>query len=405
MPLYLYDDAQARGFEPFALTRPASELRAGALLTRERWALLVGEPAAGFLGAAHLTDFEEGDAPPAVSSDTILPAGAILANARFLPAPGQSLGPESAWTGDGHVAAVRLRAPLAARELADGTAALATLALAPRGTAATLDGRWVREVWEYVRDLVAQLTDDIRALGPQLDTSPPNDAIVLEGAHGLYIERGATVEPHAFFDVRAGPILVRRGATVHAFTRAVGPLYVGERSSIAGDRVAACAIGEHSRVHGEISNAIILGHSNKSHDGFVGHSYLGRWVNLGAGTITSNLKNTYGPVQIATPDGTHDTGMTFLGSLIGDYARTGIGTRLTTGTVVGAGANLFPVGVAPKWVPPFAWGEGGGGEAHETFQLEKFLEVAARQMARRDVELSAGARRQLAAAHRRAGRR
>jgi len=144
--------------------------------------------------------------------------------------------------------------------------------------------------------------------------------------------------------------------------------------------------------------SIVMGPTNKSHDGFVGHSYLGRWVNLGAGTITSNLKNTYGPVQLWTPDGLRDTGETFLGSFMGDYARTGIGTRLTTGSVIGAGANVFSTGVAPKVVPPFAW---GGEEPFAIFALAKFLDVAERQMARRTVPLSKAARRYLAAAHER----
>jgi hypothetical protein len=91
-------------------------------------------------------------------------------------------------------------------------------------------------------------------------------------------------------------VLVRRGATVHAFTRVAGPCFVGEGSTVAGDKVSGCSIGEVSRVHGEISASIVLGHANKAHDGFVGHSYLGRWANLGAGTTTSNLKNTYGTV-------------------------------------------------------------------------------------------------------------
>ena len=107
------------------------------------------------------------------------------------------------------------------------------------------------------------------------------------------------------FDVTAGPILVRRGAIVQAFTRVVGPCAIGDGSVVAGDRIAASSIGERCKVHGELSVSIVMGYTNKSHDGFVGHSYLGRWVNLGAGTITSNLKNTYGPVQLWTPDPGH----------------------------------------------------------------------------------------------------
>ena len=100
------------------------------------------------------------------------------------------------------------------------------------------------------------------------------------------------------------------------------------------------------KVRGELSNTIFLGYSNKGHDGFVGHSYLGRWVNLGAGTITSNLKNTYGTVSLWTPDGVRDTGLQFLGTLFGDHVKTGIGLRLTTGTVLGAGANVYGIDAA-----------------------------------------------------------
>ena len=125
---------------------------------------------------------------------------------------------------------------------------------------------------------------------------------------------------------------------------------------------------------------------------------MGRWVNLGAGTVTSNLKNTYGPVQLWTPAGVRDTGLTFLGAFIGDYARTGIGVRLTTGTVVGAGANFFGA-AAPKTVPPFSWGDRS---PFATFALPKLLEVAERQMARRDVPVDGDAKRTLTAAHARA---
>jgi hypothetical protein len=145
-----------------------------------------------------------------------------------------------------------------------------------------------------------------------------------------------------------------------------------------------------------MSNSIMIGHANKGHDGFVGHSYLGRWVNLGAGTITSNLKNTYGPVSLWTPHGMRDTGMQFLGTMFGDHAKTGIGTSLTTGTVLGAGANVFGAQSPPKAVPPFAWGTA---PPYAVYRLDKFLQVAERVMARRHVTLTERARLQLAASH------
>jgi hypothetical protein len=149
------------------------------------------------------------------------------------------------------------------------------------------------------------------------------------------------------------------------------------------------------QVHGEISASVVLGHANKGHEGFVGHSYLGRWVNLGAGTTTSNLKNTYGTVSLWTPRGVRDTGAQFLGTLFGDHAKTGIGLRLTTGSVVGAGANVYDT-MPPKAVPPFAW---GGGAPYGTYRVDKLLDVTARAMARRKVELDGRGRELLRSAY------
>ncbi|MBI3792802.1 MAG: glucose-1-phosphate thymidylyltransferase, partial [Gemmatimonadetes bacterium] len=222
----------------------------------------------------------------------------------------------------------------------------------------------------------------------------PSHAVVL-GSHPVHVEAGAHVEPFVVLDATAGPILLRKGSTVQSFTRLVGPAVVGEQSTVVGDRIACVSIGEVCKVHGEVSNTIVLGHANKGHDGFVGHSVLGRWVNLGAGTITSNLKNTYGTVALWTPTGVRDSGLQFLGTMFGDHVKTGIGMRLTTGCVLGAGANVFEA-MPPKMVAPFSWGTAA---PYGTYALGKFLEVAQRMMARRHVELSASARRQLEQAY------
>lgn len=395
MALYLYDDERARAFAPFALTRPVSELRAGAVLIRHRWESAAGEKASGSIVPAHLHDFEELDAPSAARGE--LPLGSIVANSRCVVSLGAIPRDVETWICGGRVAAVRLARAVRVRDLGEGRVALDELAGAG-GEVQDVGGRWMDEVWDFIRDLGAQLTEDIAAVGPNLETAIPEHAVVI-GAHPLYVEIGAHVEPQVCFDLTAGPILVLRGATVQAFTRLVGPCAVGEGSTVVGDRIANCAIGDLCKVRGETSSTIMLGHSNKGHEGFVGHSYLGRWVNLGAGTTTSNLKNTYGTVSLWTPGGTRDTGLQFLGTLFGDHVKTGIGLRLTTGTVLGAGANVFDR-MPPKLVAPFAW---GGEMPYGRFELAKFLAVAERMMARRHVVLGARGRRQLTAAFERHG--
>jgi UDP-N-acetylglucosamine diphosphorylase/glucosamine-1-phosphate N-acetyltransferase len=364
---------------------------------RRRWERALGAEAAGFLGAAHLARFEEFDAPPAVPPSAVLAAGSWLVNTRCAVRLAAAPAGADVLACAGRVAAVRLAAPLPVARVADGATALD--ALAPAGAeAAEVEGWWMDAPWSYIGHLQAMLTDDVGVLGPGVE--PQAHGAVVLGTHEVYVEAGATVEPFVVFDTAAGPVLVRRGATVAAFTRVAGPCFVGEGATVMADRVSGCSIGELARVHGEISASVVLGHSNKAHDGFVGHSYLGRWVNLGAGTTTSNLKNTYGTVALWTPDGVQDTGLQFLGTLFGDHAKTGIGLRLTTGAVLGAGANVFDA-MPPKFTPPFAWGSAA---PYATYEVDRFVRVAARAMARRAVTLGAGGEAALRAAHLRAER-
>jgi UDP-N-acetylglucosamine diphosphorylase/glucosamine-1-phosphate N-acetyltransferase len=392
--LFLYDDTVARSFEPFALTRPTCELRAGALLLRERWERVVGMKAAGVITSRHLAEFDEPWGTSVVGGT--IPAGSLLANSRcavaFAPAPTADV-----WRCEGRVAAVLLTRAVDVEELASGGTDLEHFAPPDgRGRRIDIHGRWMNETWDFIAALSSTLSGDITAIAAASSLEPARYALIAGGgAHPVFVENAATVEPHVYFDTAAGPVLIRRRATVQAFTRIVGPVVIGEDSQAGGDKIANTSIGEVCRVHGEVNSTIFLGHSNKAHDGFVGHSYLGRWVNLGAGTITSNLKITYGPVHLWTPRGERDTGQLFLGTMFGDHAKTAINTSLTTGTVLGAGANVYGSAMPPKVVPPFAWGEA---PPYSTYHMDKFIEVARRMMSRRHVELSERQARMLEAA-------
>ena len=397
--LVFYDDATARKFEPFALSRPQCEMRVGALLMRERWEFALGTTSAGFVGAPHLSAFEEFDAPCAVDGGEILPAGTIVVNARAAVALEQLDTSASGWVIAGRLAAVRLVQPLSVQALADGSRTLEAIqATHDAPAAATSRGVWLDEVWDAIRHLSPLLAEDIPALARSCRVGPCRQHCkdpVITGEHAVYAESDAVIEPFTLFDTHLGPVLLRRGAHVQAFTRMVGPCYVGRGSTVTADKISGSAIGDTCRVHGELSASILIGHSNKGHDGFVGHSVLGRWVNLGAGTTTSNLKNTYGSVALWTPDGVRDTGLQFLGTMFGDHVKTGIGLRLTTGCVLGAGANVVDA-MPPKVVAPFSW---GARAPYDLFDEQKFVETAARVMQRRQVVLGAEGRRHLQAMH------
>ena len=404
--IWLYDDARARGFEPFALTRPASAMLAGTRMVRDRWATVFQADETVALASDHLTGLY--DSAPASESTPDIPAGSVIVNTRCIPVAGvletdsaAGVSP-SVWQCAGRVAAIRTRASMAWNDFANGAVSLEELA--PSGVqGGEIAGWWVDDVWDYLRWLPAMLDDDIMRVargalgGSGVVTSfeaPPEHAVVL-GEYPVCVLGGATFEPYVVLDATAGPILIGRRVSVHAFTRLVGPCFVGEGSTVLAGEIRGSAIGPVSKVRGEVSASIFLGYANKGHEGFVGHSVIGEWANLGAGTTTSNLKNTYGTVTLHTPAGVRETGMQFLGTLMGDHAKTGIGLRLTTGTILGAAANVYGATMPPKLVPPFAWGDAA---PYAAWDVEKFLVVAERVMGRRNVAMTPAMRRALVAA-------
>ena len=176
---------------------------------------------------------------------------------------------------------------------------------------------------------------------------------------------------------------------MRAFTRIEGPSWFGPGCILQGGVLTHVGAGPRCRLRGEIEASVIQGWSNKAHDGYLGHAWLGSWVNLGAMTTNSDLKNNYGSVRIRTSSRTADTGLMKLGCLLGDHVKTGIGTLLNTGTVLGAGSNVFGGAMPPGFVPPFSW---GSGVELSTHRLERFLETAERAMGRRDIPLTEGMR-------------
>ena len=410
----LYDDARARTFEPFASTRPVSELVAGIATIRDRWKMVL-QPSAemSFVAGPRHGDFDE--AGVTQSAVGMIPRGSVVVNARvvpMIPADLAKMAHRAAsctmWRCGNQLAAVRLGVPIDARTLADGTVTLDELH-AGTGAIGDIKGWWVENVWDLIRLLPEMLSSDIAeiALQPQIvealsRSAPPSHATVIGAYPVLILPRregdagGETqIDPHVVFDASAGPILVRPGAHIRAFTRINGPCYVGGDVNVMGGEISGCSIGDVCKVRGELSSTVFAGYANKGHDGFVGHSYVGRWVNLGAGTITSNLKNTYGTVSLWTPSGVRDTGMQFLGTMFGDHVKTGIGLRLNTGTVLGAGANVYGE-MPPKVVAPFSWGDA---PPYAVYRADKFLETATRMMSRRHIELTERASRHLAAIH------
>ena len=380
--LYLLDPDPGPLWEPFAGIRPLCELRAGAHLIRERWETFVGTEAAAIFALPHLAGFPEAGVP-AVEARRSVQGPAVIGSSTFAPRG---------------LAAPFPDAP--ARLVHDGitvgwavpAGATWTGAVA-HALAIEVAGVLLHGVHDLITALEQLLREDVLRLLGESDPVPNGSIVIGDPAWISFHE--AAVEPGVVFDTRTGPVVLESGVEVRSGTRLEGPLWVGSNSRLVGGPIRNCAIGPWSVVHGEMSATTLLGYANKSHFGFLGHSVVGRWVNLGAGTTTSNLKSTYGPVRLHVRDVDLETGRQFLGSLIGDHAKTAIGMMLDTGSVIGAGASVFDGVRAPKYVSPFAW----GGSASERMTQEKFLAVVERVLPRRDVPVTDAMRSYLSRAY------
>lgn len=214
-----------------------------------------------------------------------------------------------------------------------------------------------------------------------------NNAI--KGKKKLYIGKKCKIDKSVVFDTSQGKIYINDNCVIEPFSYIKGPVYIGENSTVrAGSQIyGPVRIGGSCKVSGEITCSILHWYVNKQHYGFLGHSYLCEWVNLGAGTSTSNLKNNYSKIVLNINDEKINTNSIFLGSIIGDHTKTGITTMLNTGTLVGVSANLYGAGYHNKLISSFWWDDSSTGK-NFAYELDKAIETARTSMKRRNIEMS-----------------
>ncbi|HSG08901.1 MAG TPA: putative sugar nucleotidyl transferase [Longimicrobiales bacterium] len=388
--VYLFDDGRARHWAPFTLTRPAGELRYGCLTACERATHVFGLPVSGQLSRQALEGFDEEGAVPVVRREDVpSDCGRVLLSSRAVP-DFQDLPPlpEGRLTIDGRTVGWVLGPgdPLPPEDV------LGRPESATTGPALELEGEILEHPWHLVAGTPARIAEDVPALFQ--DGHGP-EGVIRIGTGSLSMGAGADIEPGVTVDTRNGPVRLDDGVRVEGPARLVGPLYVGRDTVIFGGSVGNSSIGPVCKLRGEIADSVLLGFVNKAHDGHLGHAMLGRWVNLGAGTTNSDLKNNYGTVRVWSPDGDVDTGLIKVGCFLGDHVKTSIGTLINTGTVVGAGSNVFGGAMPGKVIPPFSWGVGAD---LRDYRFDLFLEAAEVGMARRGQTLTPGVRRILAQA-------
>jgi UDP-N-acetylglucosamine diphosphorylase/glucosamine-1-phosphate N-acetyltransferase len=388
-----FEDSAAGQLRPISLLRPAFELLCGHYSVRERVLRSIGATEWGVLLRPYLAETYRQQHPEArINDEAWLREGpTLLVNGRWLADPHALLrfGEGDAALLDGTVVALTLdpeEAPLLTPDATDET--LTRIAGTRRRVPA--GGRLINFPWDLVDANRRQLTDDFRR---RARTSPSHDLsgqIALQGrAEDVYVDPFAEIDPFVVLDARHGPIWIDAGARILPFTRIEGPSYVGRQSQLFRAHVReGTSIGPVCRVGGEVEESILHGYVNKYHDGFLGHAYVCPWVNLGALTTNSDLKNDYSHVRVPLWGEPIATGSTKVGCFIGDHTKTALGSLFNTGSSIGVMCMVLPDGeLLPKHIPSFTrlW---HGRLEERPDALAGAIDAARTAMARRDVELT-----------------
>jgi UDP-N-acetylglucosamine diphosphorylase/glucosamine-1-phosphate N-acetyltransferase len=372
--IILFDDESREQMLPLSYTRPVAEIRTGIFTIRERWErLLKGK--ASYITSEYLAD----RFPMHIEDDNIVINGALMPNDRLVRLMEQ-MEPNEALMDQGNLIAARLNSKqfehLLHEESIEEISGLELVDTPFIHLAYPWDlFLFLRATIEYDFDLITH--------GRTSQSIPSNNQVISSDA--IFLEEGAHVTC-SILNAQSGPIYIGKDAQIMEGSVIRGPVTIGEGSIVKmGSKIyGPTAIGPDCRVGGELKEVVMLGHSNKAHDGFLGNSIIGEWCNLGAGTSVSNLKNNYSNVRMwdHTTQNMRDTGLQFLGMVMGDHSKAGIQSMFNTGTMVGVACNIFGEGFPPKFIPSFSW---GGASGLVTHRIEEAMETATRVMARRDI--------------------
>lgn len=377
--IILFDDDNWESLLPLTFTRPICELRIGILTIKEKW-----EQHLTAQGSYITQDFLSEKFPIQIEDDNLIINSTVLPTDKLVKLIKQ-LGPnESILDGEELIAARLTREQF--ESLIDDTGVTELEGIDVSKEVGLL--RKVGRPYDLFAMNDVELASDFDLLTKGRQSQPISDTNTVIAPGQIFLEEGATVEC-AILNASTGPIYVGKNATIMEGSIVRGGLAMLEGATLKlGTKIyGATTIGPYSKVGGEINNSILIGYSNKGHEGFLGNSVLGEWCNLGADTNTSNLKNNYDEVKLWSYEDQRfaKTGLQFCGLIMGDHSKTGINTMFNTGTVVGVNANIFGSGYPRNYVPSYSW---GGAHGFKTYLVDKSIETAEKVMARRGLALT-----------------
>lgn len=374
MNYILFDDKSWENLLPLTFTRPVCEIRTGILTIKEKWEKHFNEK------FSYITqDYLQKKFILKVDSDNILINGSILPDEKILNEI-KNLDKNEALLKDEKLIAVRLDK----QKISEFRYCEVDTYTTKEYTDDLTKIVWPWDIFRLNGETISADFELITSGRKSEKLSATNNVL---GIENVFIEKGAKIE-FATINATDGPVYIGENAEIMEGSLVRGPLALCNNSTLkmAAKIYGPTTIGPHSKVGGEVNNSVILGFSNKAHDGFLGNSVIGEWCNLGADTNNSNLKNNYAEVRLWNYEKQRfiNTGLQFCGLIMGDHSKCAINMMFNTGTVIGVNANIFGEGFPRNFVPSFSW---GGAHGFNVYGINKAFEVAEKVMERRNMSL------------------
>ena len=345
MQYILVDIADREQFYPFSLTRSLAECRVGLYSFQERWEKFIGEEAgiytASYLQVLYPSSFLNGNDLHTYINITIVPNDPLISQIKGLKEGEKLISSSGKWI---------------ATKTKEKT--IPKILLADLPPIAIEGVEWVENSIDLLKRHASFIRSDFKLATQNRLSQKVNDTNRLIQEDQIFIEEGATVSC-SNLNASEGPIYIGREAVIMEGASIRGPFVIGNKAVVKMNTsiYGSTSIGPYCLAGGEIKNSIIMGFSNKGHDGYLGDSIIGFWCNLGAGTSNSNVKNSAGQVQLWNEaQQVWDTVGQKMGMLVGDYSRFAIQSSINTGSYIGVSANVFGNGLLPKNLPNFTWG-------------------------------------------------
>ena len=386
----VFEDDSYRNFLPLAYNRSVYELRCGFYSFLERIVLQYQDTEINLFCREYLKNLTAENYPHTVNKIEGDNNGCLFINGRLLlSAPIPITGKEEIGVVDDTIVYVRLNNKnsllITPEKFLDKDF---ILELKKDFNVKKLNVSLMQYPWDLIHANKEQIVSDFKSYikDGSVRESDHKGVHFIRGSQ-IYIGKNTTIKPGCVLDAENGPIYIGDNVNISANSVVEGPVFIDDNVVIkALTRIhAGSNLGKVCKIGGEISNTIIQDYTNKQHDGFLGDSYIGAWVNLGAGTVNSNLTNLYGSIKVQLFDKIIDTGQTFLGMIVGDHTKTAINTKITTGTIIGFACNILLTSTPPKFTPSFSWYSDNITRAYD---ITRELQVAKRMMARRNKNMT-----------------